>query len=402
VPGPKDILISDYTYELPTERIAQHPLDIRDESRLLVYSKGIISETIFSGISNVLPKDSLLIFNDTRVIKARLLFPTASGKIVEIFCLEPAIAGTDLHTALFVTGNTKWECFIGNLKSLKSGKLSFQFDGGVLDAEISERISESFNVDFKWQPAEFTFAEILEIAGKVPLPPYMKRPPKADDSIRYQTIYANENGSVAAPTAGLHFTERVLKGLVQKGIKSANVTLHVGAGTFKPVKSETIAGHEMHSEIFSVSREVIKLILEQDLKNIIAVGTTSLRTIESVYWYGVQLLKGRSPADDIFVHQWEPYDDPSFIPAEVSLNAVLSEMSRKNADSINGRTGIIIVPGYEFRVFKGLITNFHQPQSTLLLLIAAFIGSEWKKVYDYALNNDFRFLSYGDSSLLFR
>ncbi|CAG1769073.1 partial S-adenosylmethionine:tRNA ribosyltransferase-isomerase, partial [uncultured bacterium] len=322
---------------------------------------------------------------------------------VEIFCLEPVSLDSDSHTALSAKANVKWNCFVGNLKAWKSGKLSMNFEGGVLDAEIVERSSDSFKVDFKWHPESLMFAEVLERAGRVPLPPYMKRPPEAEDSSRYQTVYASEDGSVAAPTAGLHFTENVLKKLKENSVKEANITLHVGAGTFKPVKSKTIAWHEMHSEFFSISKKVIKCILDQKSENIIAVGTTSLRSIESLYWYGAQLVGGRARSGgEIYIGQWEPYDNPSEIPVDESLNAVLHEMEVLNAVTISGRTGIMIVPGYDFRVFNGLITNFHQPQSTLLLLIAAFIGDDWRVVYDYALNNGFRFLSYGDGSILFR
>lgn len=401
--GPKDILISSYTYELPIERIAQHPLKNRDASRLLVYRSGSTTEALFKNIPDIIPAESLLIFNDTKVIKARLLFPAANKKTVEIFCLEPVSLDSDLHTALSAEANVKWNCFVGNLKAWKSGRLSMNFEGGVLDAEIVERSSDSFKVDFKWHPENLIFAEVLERAGRVPLPPYMKRPPEAEDSSRYQTVYAVEDGSVAAPTAGLHFTENVLKKLKENSVKAANITLHVGAGTFKPVKSKTIAGHEMHSEFFSISKEVIKSILDQKIKNIIAVGTTSLRSIESLYWYGAQLVSGRAGSgDEIYIGQWEPYDNPSEIPVAESLNAVLQEMEVLNAVTISGRTGIMIVPGYDFRVFNGLITNFHQPKSTLLLLIASFIGDDWRVVYDYALNNGFRFLSYGDGSILFR
>lgn len=400
-----EINISDYTYELPVDKIAQFPLKERDSSGILIYNKGEISRDIFRNIPELLPKDSLLIFNKTKVINARLKFKNSKGKEIEIFTLEPA-EETELVTALQCKGNVKWLCLIGNLKAWKNETLEIKsIHNGIpltLRAELLDNRCDSYFVGLSWQPAELTFAEILELFGNVPLPPYMKRNPEASDRDTYQTVYAENEGSVAAPTAGLHFTPAVFDKLADKNIKAEFITLHVGAGTFKPVKSGTINEHSMHAESFYIDRTVIERILESMNNNkIIAVGTTSMRTIESLYWFGVQLIQGRNRGNEVYIGQWEPYENNTE-DVNRALNAVLGYLKEKNLDYLFGKTGIIIVPGYEFKIFNGLITNFHQPQSTLLLLIAAFIGDSWKRVYDYALNNDFRFLSYGDSSVLFR
>ncbi len=400
-----DINISDYTYSLPAEKIAQYPLGERDSSKLLVYNNGNISESVFKELPGVIPKNSLLIFNKTRVINARLRFKNQYGKDIEIFTLEPA-EQTELVTALSVKGSVKWLCLVGNLKAWKSGKLESIINVGVnsftLAAELLEKRGDSFVVELSWQPEDKTFAEILEFFGDVPLPPYMKRNSELSDKQTYQTVYADSEGSVAAPTAGLHFTQNVFEGIKNNRIKFDFVTLHVGAGTFKPVKSETIGGHEMHSESFYVNKEtVINLIENLNVNKIIAVGTTSMRTIESLYWFGVQLLQGRHKGNEVLISQWEPYENH---PEDVSiaLKAVLEYMNSAKMNYLYGKTNIIIVPGYDFKIFSGLITNFHQPGSTLLLLIAALIDTDWKRVYEYALNNDFRFLSYGDSSILLK
>lgn len=400
-----EIKISDYTYELPSDKIAQFPLKERDSSRILIYNKGEISRDIFRNISELIPKDSLLIFNKTRVINARLKFKNSKGKEIEIFTLEPA-EETELVTALQFKGNVKWLCLIGNLKAWKKEKLVNEIAlNGVnfsLSAELLEKKGDSFVIDLAWQPEELTFAEILELFGNVPLPPYMKRNPEASDRETYQTVYAENEGSVAAPTAGLHFTPAVFDGLAVKNIKTEFITLHVGAGTFKPVKTGTINEHSMHAESFYFDRTVVERILESLNNNkIIAVGTTSMRTVESLYWFGVQLIHGRNRGNEVYIGQWEPYETRAE-DVNRALNAVLDYLKEKNLDYLYGKTGIIIVPGYEFKIFNGLITNFHQPQSTLLLLIAAFIGNDWKRVYEYALKNDFRFLSYGDSSVLIK
>lgn len=404
---PEEIYIKDFTYELPQSRIAQHPLAERDSSKLLIYNKSI-SETVFSNVAEHIPNDSLLIFNNTRVVNARVLFETDEGKQVEVFCLEPA-QEKDILAAFQAHTGTVWKCIVGNLKAWKEStlhkKLSDDTGFFILNAELLEKTGDAFYVKLWWTPQHLSFAEILVKFGAIPLPPYMKRKAESGDSSRYQTIYAKPEGSVAAPTAGLHFTEAVFESLAKKNILISNVTLHVGAGTFKPVKSQTISGHAMHGERFYVEKSVIENI-QQHLnagKNIIGVGTTSMRTIESLYWYGVQLLNHKTVAGgEVFISQWEPYENENSVSAIDALNAVLSEMENTSISYISGTTEIIILPGYEFKVYNGLITNFHQPQSTLLLLIAAFIGEKWKEVYEYALNNDFRFLSYGDSSLLFR
>ncbi len=403
--NPEKILLKDYTYELPLNRIARHPLKKRDESKLLIYDKGNISENLFKNISNYISEESLLISNDTKVINARILFESPAEKQIEIFCLEPD-GEKDIQLAFQKQGSAEWKCIVGNLKAWKGGKLEKKINAEgeefTLNAELIEKTGDAFMIKLEWNPENLTFAEILLKFGVIPLPPYMKRAADDEDSTRYQTIYANTKGSVAAPTAGLHFTEEVFSSLKEKNISADYVTLHVGAGTFKPVKTETISGHSMHSEKFYVEKSTIENILNHTGK-IIAVGTTSLRTIESVYWYGVQLINNKtSGSGEVVVSQWEPYEQNQNISVKQSFEAVLEQLSKNNLQYLSGETEVIIVPGYEFKVINGLVTNFHQPGSTLLLLIAAFIGVDWKMLYEYALNNDFRFLSYGDSSLLFR
>lgn len=404
--NPAEILIKDYTYELPAEKIAQFPLKERDSSKLLIYDKGKISHDIFRNISDIIPANSLLIFNDTKVINARLKFKNAAGKEIEVFTLEPA-KKTELVTALGEKGSAGWICLVGNLKAWKSGKLSsVNILNGTecrLEAELISKHADAFVVKLSWQPPQLTFAEILEMFGQIPLPPYMKRDAVPDDKTTYQTVYSETEGSVAAPTAGLHFTQGVLDSLKNNNIKTRFVTLHVGAGTFKPVKTENISEHDMHSESMYVERELIEEIKANIIESnrIIAVGTTSMRTIESLYWFGVQLLHGRHHEGELNISQWEPYENELEDPVE-AFEAIITYMKQNKLKYLFGKTNIIIVPGYDFKVFSGIITNFHQPKSTLLLLIAAFIGSDWKVLYEYALNNDFRFLSYGDSSILLR
>jgi S-adenosylmethionine:tRNA ribosyltransferase-isomerase len=403
--NPAEILIKDYTYELPPEKIAQFPLQQRDKSKLLIYSKGSISEEIFSNIPDIIPQNSLLIFNDTKVINARLKFRSTVGKDIEIFTLEPA-GVTELVSALNQKGSARWLCLVGNLRAWKSGKLvsTVSKNGNEyhLFAEMVSKQADAFVISLEWQPAQMTFAEILDVFGVIPLPPYMKRESIGEDKVTYQTVYAKPEGSVAAPTAGLHFTEKVLDDLKTRDIKTGFVTLHVGAGTFKPVKSENLLEHEMHSESFFVELSLLEEIYQNLGKNkIIAVGTTSMRTIESVYWFGVQLLQGRHSGNEIIISQWEPYENEPEEPAK-ALESIIAHMKQNDLKYIYGKTNIIIVPGYDFKIYSGIITNFHQPLSTLLLLIAAFIGDDWKRVYDYALKNDFRFLSYGDSSILLK
>ncbi|NOS84571.1 MAG: S-adenosylmethionine:tRNA ribosyltransferase-isomerase [Ignavibacteria bacterium] len=400
-----EILIKDYTYELPAEKIAQFPLKERDSSKLLIYNKGNISQDTFHNIPNVIPKNSLLIFNDTKVINARLKFQNPAGKEIEVFTLEPA-ENTELVSALSEKGSAIWICLVGNLKAWKSGTLTTSkiFNGTEcrLEAELLYKQTDAFLVKLSWQPGHFSFAEILEIFGQIPLPPYMKRDSTPDDKTTYQTVYSEAEGSVAAPTAGLHFTQGVLDSFKKNNIKTGFVTLHVGAGTFKPVKTENISEHDMHSESIYVDLSLVEEITANIGTNrIIAVGTTSMRTIESLYWFGVQLLQGRFKGGELNISQWEPYENEPEEPAK-AFEAIIVYMKQNNLKYLYGKTNIIIVPGYDFKVFSGIITNFHQPQSTLLLLIAAFIGSDWKGLYEYALNNDFRFLSYGDSSILLK
>ncbi len=403
--NPAEILIKDYTYELPGEKIAQFPLKERDSSKLLIYNKGKITQDTFRNIEDIIPHNSLLIFNDTKVINARLKFQNPAGKEIEIFTLEPA-ENTELVTALAQKGSVEWICLVGKLKAWKSGKLvSTKNVNGTecrLEAELLSKRADAFLIKLSWQPKHLTFAEILEIFGQIPLPPYMKRDAIPDDMTTYQTVYSESEGSVAAPTAGLHFTQGVLDSLKKNNIKTGFVTLHVGAGTFKPVKNDSISEHGMHSESIYVELSLVEEIAANiGTNNIIAVGTTSMRTVESLYWFGVQLLQGRHTGNQLNITQWEPYENEPEDPVK-SFEAIISYMKQNNLSCLYGKTNIIIVPGYDFKVFSGIITNFHQPQSTLLLLIAAFIGSEWKVLYEYALNNDFRFLSYGDSSILLK
>ena len=348
-----------------------------------------------------------MIFNNTKVVNARLKFTDSAGKEIEIFCLEPSSGGPDIQQSFLYKGEVTQNAMIGNLKAWKSGILCKKFKSGntagELFAELTGKQSDTFTVRLFWKPDELSFAGVLESAGEIPLPPYIKRATTDMDLLSYQTVYAEPEGSVAAPTAGLHFTEPVMNALTAKNIRKEFITLHVGAGTFKPVKSESISQHDMHSENFTISRKTIENIYKNLNGYIIPVGTTSLRAIESVYSFGVQLARKQYPENnEVLISQWEPYGIVGNISAEEAFHAVLLYLEKNNLPNLNGRTNIIIVPGYEFKVIKGLITNFHQPKSTLLLLIAAFLGDDWKRVYDYALLNDFRFLSYGDSSVLLK
>lgn len=406
MPAPKQIAIADYTYELPDDRIAQYPLAERDAAKLLVYRDGKISDTIFKKLNVQLPERSLLVFNDTKVIHARLHFTLANGKLLEIFCLEP-LAPAEYQQNFSATGTVRWKCLIGGNRKWKSGTIERTFKGRtgdlVLKAERIGRLEDAFEVAFSWDSAH-SFGEMLHEAGVIPLPPYMQRSSEASDTDRYQTVYARLDGSVAAPTAGLHFTERVFADLDQKQIDRLFVTLHVGAGTFKPVKSEKIGDHHMHQESIYLRLPVMDTLLNavREGKKIISVGTTSTRLLESIYWHGCQLLEGIIATDaSIDVPQWAPYELAAGAhPAERALQAVREQMTALPDQLLTGQTQVMIAPGYRFRIIDGLITNFHQPNSTLLLLVAALIGNDWEKVYEYALRNDFRFLSYGDSSLL--
>lgn len=399
----KDIKIKDFSYNLPDEKIAKYPLPERDKSKLLVYNKGVIEQKHFSQISVLVPPDSLLVVNDTKVIQARMFFRKQTGAKIEIFCLNPHFPA-DYETAFSQKSKCQWTCIVGNSKKWKSGELKKNISTQNSEFElIVRKISAEKNnqiLEFKWN-ADITFGEILENSGNIPIPPYLNRNSEESDKTNYQTVYSQKKGSVAAPTAGLHFTPKVFGNLALKNIKLAKLTLHVGAGTFKPVKSEKIGDHEMHTEQFSVSKEFVNQLIKYEGK-ITSVGTTSMRTLESLYWLGVKILHKKNTENKLFVSQWEVYEMPQNTSFTQAINAILEFMQSQNLSTLYAETQIIIVPTYKFRVVNNLITNFHQPQSTLLLLVGAFVGDDWKKIYDYALQNDFRFLSYGDSSFLAR
>ncbi|BEG99363.1 S-adenosylmethionine:tRNA ribosyltransferase-isomerase [Bacteroides sedimenti] len=399
----KHIKISEFNYPLPDERIAKFPLSVRDQSKLLVYNHGEISETQFTSLPDLIPADSLMIFNNTKVIQARLHFRKETGALIEVFCLEP-ISPNDYQLSFQQTEKCSWLCMIGNLKKWKEGVLSREITVKgmqvVLKAIRGEARGTSHWVNFSWNNKGVTFAEILEVVGELPIPPYLNRETEESDKETYQTVYSKVEGSVAAPTAGLHFTENVMQDLKDNGVELEELTLHVGAGTFKPVKSEEIADHEMHTEYISVSRTTIeKLIAHKG--NAIAVGTTSVRTLESLYHIGVTLSQNLDAnEEDLHVNQWQPYSDLPEMSSEEALQQILQYLDRNGMEALHSSTQIIIAPGYQYRIVKAMVTNFHQPQSTLLLLVSAFVNGDWKKIYQYALNHDFRFLSYGDSSLL--
>ena len=405
---PTSIRIAEYSYHLPAERIATHPLPDRDASKLLIYDQGNITETVYHTIAAHLPEGSIMVFNDTKVVEARILFQKSTGGVIEIFCLEPHEQYKDVTTAMLQQGKVWWKCMIGGASKWKHGmqlhKEIIHDDKEIsLQAAIVERRPDSFIIEFNWTPADLSFAALLHEAGLIPLPPYIKREPEAEDKTRYQTIYANIDGSVAAPTAGLHFTHHVLQQLREKNIHTEYVTLHVGAGTFKPVKTETIGEHDMHAEFIQVNKRVIERLLQAvDLsKPVIAVGTTSFRTIESLYWMGVKLVHSPGiPPNELSLLQWEAYQLPAGLSARDALTALLKWMQENDLSVLTARTQLLVVPGYTLRLVNILVTNFHQPQSTLLLLVAAVAGPGWKDIYDYALQHDFRFLSYGDGCLI--
>lgn len=396
------ININDFSYPLSDERIAKYPLHKRDESKLLILnSEGDIKQDVFYNISEYLPENSLLIYNNTRVIHARLKFKKKTGARIEIFCLTP-FKPREYQIALSSISRCTWECMIGNLKKWKDEILesTISVNNKTLTLKAKKIVSPdsgSQRIEFTWD-GNFTFAQILEAAGKIPIPPYLSRDSEIIDEKRYQTIYSKPQGSVAAPTAGLHFTPDILKKIQSKQISTAEVTLHVGAGTFQPVKSEDAREHAMHSEQVIINKTLLEQIINNPGK-LIAVGTTSLRTLESIYWLGVKAFQNK-PVD--FLGQWEWESLRQKISLTESLEKLYNLLDKQKNTSLSFKTEIMIVPGYRFRVTDGIITNFHQPKSTLLLLIAAFIGEDWKKVYNYALRNDFRFLSYGDSSLLLK
>jgi len=397
----------DYTYDLPTDRIALHPLAERDASKLLIYGEGKIEQDTYKNIAAFLPSDSLLIFNNTKVIKARLRFQKSSGGVIEIFCLEPHEQINEYSHVMNKKDSVKWKCMIGGVSKWKEEELVMSLEFGVtglkLTVRLMEKLSDAYVVEFTWEPADLSFAEVLERAGDIPLPPYIKRKTEQEDTKRYQTIYAKDEGSVAAPTAGLHFTDHIFKKLSEKNIQTDFVTLHVGAGTFKPVKAATMQDHEMHAEWIDVNIEFIEALLSQLNKTVAAVGTTSLRTIESLYWMGVKASL-QPGIKQLNINQWEVYEEPlvnTKLTVEAALTALINWIKNNNEQRLFTQSQILIAPGYRFKIASAIITNFHQPQSTLLLLVAAAVGKEWKIIYDHALQNDFRFLSYGDGSLLF-
>ena len=401
---PGSINIADYNYELPADRIAQKPLDKRDASKLLVFAGGLISDKQFSGIDSLVPEGSTLVFNDTKVVRARLMFTKSTGGMIEIFCLEPLSPSTDLQIAFSQKSACRWNCLVGNSKKWKNEILVKYVDdkGSWLKAERKASLGDGcFEIMFSWAPG-LSFSEVLMAAGKVPLPPYIMREPADDDTDRYQTVYARYEGSVAAPTAGLHFTKDILNRLKARQCAEMKVTLHVGLGTFRPVNVPDIRDHTMHRESISVKLFTLKVLKNRLDKPIIAVGTTSARTLESLYWLGVKAI-ANPHAETLTTDQWDPYEmNSEGLPsAEESLDALISYLENRGLDNYHGSTSLIIVPGYRFRLVNVLITNFHMPQSTLLLLIAAFAGDGWKDAYSHALASGYRFLSYGDACMFF-
>lgn len=394
---PKHIRISEFNYPLPDERIAKFPLPVRDQSKLLLYRHGEVTEDIFTSLPDYLPANSLMIFNNTKVIQARLHFHKETGALIEVFCLEP-IQPNDYALNFQQTEHAAWLCMIGNLKKWKEGALKREVTVKgkplTLTAERGACHGTSHWVDFRWNNPEITFADILEVFGELPIPPYLNRETQESDKETYQTVYSKIKGSVAAPTAGLHFTPRVLDALREKGVALEELTLHVGAGTFKPVKSEEIEGHEMHTEYISVNRSTLEKLVAHEGKAI-AVGTTSVRTLESLYHIGVTLLHNpNATEEDLHVKQWQPYEtalETAATPAVDALQAIIAYLDRHHMETLHSSTQIIIAPGYEYRIVKAMVTNFHQPQSTLLLLVSAFLHGDWRKIYDYALAHDFRF-----------
>ena len=416
----KNIHISDFDYNLPDERIAKFPLKERDHSKLLIYNHGQVSEDIFYNITKHLPKGALMVFNNTRVIQARIHFRKSTGALIEVFLMEPADP-TDYELMFQTTGHCAWLCMVGNLKKWKDGPLErdFEIHGQKLTLTVTmdrSRTTEksggtNYWVNFDWDNPSVSFAEILDAVGELPIPPYLNRKTEDSDKTTYQTVYSKIKGSVAAPTAGLHFTEKVLHDIDDYGIQRDELTLHVGAGTFKPVKSEEISGHNMHTEYIVVHRHTFERLLAHDCKAI-AVGTTSVRTLQSLYYMGVKLVTNPDATEEeLHVNQWEPYDlphndeglvivDGKPVSVRQSIQNILDYLDRDNLEALHSSTQIIIAPGYTYKIVKILVTNFHQPQSTLLLLVSAFVHGDWRRIYDYALGHGFRFLSYGDCNLI--
>ncbi len=407
---PRLIRISDYNYSLPEEKIARFPLEERDASKLLISTAdNQLKSDIFSNISDYLPENSLVILNNTRVVHARILFKKASGALIEVFCLEPYSPVNDIQLAFSQSSPVTWLCLIGNAKRWTSGLLELRqnIDGREVCLLVTknERTNNdgSAKVTFEWQPQEVTFSHIIDAFGCIPLPPYIKRKPDKEDSQRYQTIFAKPEGSVAAPTAGLHFTQNVFKSLKNKHIDFEYLTLHVGSGTFKPVSSETIGDHLMHAEQLIITSDLLEKISKGSYSSLVAVGTTSVRCLESLYWLGIQIINGRELSLPFKIEQWVPYHEQNsdLITVSESFNAIIKSMKKQDIVALIGFTNLIIAPPYKFRCIDILVTNFHQPKSTLLLLVSAFAGENWKNAYAYALQNNFRFLSYGDSCLFF-
>ena len=402
----KDIQIKDFNYPLPDERIAKHPLTQREQCKLLVYQNGDIQDLRFYDVPRLLPQQSMLVYNNTRVINARLRFqkPNA-GAVIEIFCLEP-IAPRDYAQVFQTTNQCSWLCFVGNSKRWKAGSLTQVVNVNGCEVELAatrgEQKGNAFEIIFSWNNDNITFASLLEAIGEIPIPPYLNRNTEESDSADYQTVYSHIEGSVAAPTAGLHFTDEVLAECDRQGISRRELTLHVGAGTFQPVKSESIGEHDMHTEFISVEKSLLVDLIKAN-GNVIAVGTTSVRTLESLYYIGITLLNNPDAnEEELRVKQWAPYQQDYTISTADALQAIIDHLDRNGIDRYIGSTQIMIAPSFKFRVIRGMITNIHPPQSTLLLLVSAFVDGNWKAIYDYALSHDYRFLSYGDSSLLLR
>jgi S-adenosylmethionine:tRNA ribosyltransferase-isomerase len=399
----KHIQISDYSYPLPDERIAKFPIAERDHSKLLVYNRGEVGEDVFYRLPEYLPEGALMVFNNTKVIQARMHFRKETGALIEVFLLEPA-EPADYELMFQTAGHCSWFCLVGNLKKWKEGALCREFDINgqhlTLTAARKGEHKTSHRIDFDWDNPRVSFAEILEAVGELPIPPYLNRATQESDKKTYQTVYSKIKGSVAAPTAGLHFTDNVLEALDQRGIDREELTLHVGAGTFKPVKSDEIEGHEMHTEYICVRRQTLEKLIRHGCAAI-AVGTTSVRTLESLYYIGQKLQGHPELAEEqLHVNQWEPYETSNEITPAAAIRNIIDWLELNGLNALHSSTQIIIAPGYEYKIVKMLITNFHQPQSTLLLLVSAFVKGDWRRIYDYALGHEFRFLSYGDSSLL--
>ncbi|HEU5365100.1 MAG TPA: S-adenosylmethionine:tRNA ribosyltransferase-isomerase [Hanamia sp.] len=407
---PKNLSITDFDYSLPEEKIAVYPLKKRDESKLLIYKNETISQDIYRNIANNLPENSLLIFNDTKVIKARILFKKITGAVIEIFCLEPYEKINDYALVLAQKKSVRWKCMIGGAGKWKEKFLEKEIrihdESIIIKAALVQKLTDAYVVELSWNPGNYSFAEIIDHAGETPLPPYIKRKAEESDSETYQTIYSAHEGSVAAPTAGLHFTKEIFSSLKKKNIDTGFVTLHVGAGTFKPVKAASMEGHEMHAEWIDVSTDFIEQLNQNISHQVFCVGTTSVRTVESLYWMGLKtFLNPDIEFEKLKIEQWEVYEKELFsenISAKECLTSLLNYLITRKTNRLFIQTQIIIAPGYSFKIINGMITNFHQPKSTLLLLVAAMIGNKWKEIYEYALTHEFRFLSYGDGCLIFK